>query len=49
MTKMKDLGSTERASDELEGKDQSNKAYIENKRGIELGSIYKKNITSLFG
>jgi hypothetical protein len=26
-------------SDELEGKDESNKVYIENKRGIELGSI----------
>jgi hypothetical protein len=28
-----------RASDELKGKDQSNKVYIENKRGTELGSI----------
>jgi hypothetical protein len=28
-----------RASDELEGKDQSNKARIKNKRGVELGSI----------
>jgi hypothetical protein len=36
---MKDLGSGERALDELEGKDQSNKAYIKNKHGIELGSI----------
>jgi hypothetical protein len=28
-----------RASDELEGKDQSNEACIENKRGDELGLI----------
>jgi hypothetical protein len=28
-----------RASDELEGKDQSNKACIENKHGTEFGSI----------
>jgi hypothetical protein len=27
------------ASDELEGKDQSNKTCIESKRGIKLGSI----------
>jgi hypothetical protein len=33
MSKMKDLGSGNRASDEPEGKDQSNKACIENKRG----------------
>jgi hypothetical protein len=39
MSKMKDLGSGERASDELEGKDQLNKVCIENKHGIELGSI----------
>jgi hypothetical protein len=36
---MKDLGSGEGAPDELEGKDQSNKACNENKCGAGLGSI----------
>jgi hypothetical protein len=36
---MENLGLGERASDELKGKYQSNKAYIKNKRGIKLGSI----------
>jgi hypothetical protein len=36
---MKDLESRNRASDELEGKDQSNKAFIENKHGGQLGLL----------
>jgi hypothetical protein len=36
MSKMKDLDRGNRASDELEGKDQSNEACIENKHDGEL-------------